>query len=256
MRLGNRAVNKRNHIDEQMCALGLEPQALNGEQKRQLDEDVYLLLESAIGSQWLDQLREAFDLIHASAGTEAGKEVAQIKGVRRLADLVNKDAYFDAVYLYAPLLAAVHHVLKRPFKLHSLNGHNPLKGSGLQPLHSDTGQECIPSGPYHVVNSMWMLDDFTAENCATRVVPRSHLKADRLGNYVEDGLAGHPEQIHLLGKAGTIAIFNGNVWHSSCISRSGAKRRTLPVHLLRTSTSSKPTSDSICAQRRPPDYRS
>ena len=74
---------------------------------------------------------------------------------------------------------------------------------------------------------MWMLDDFTAENGATRVVPRSHLKAGRLGDYVEDRLADHPEQIHLLGKAGTIAIFNGNVWHSSYINRSGAKRRTL-----------------------------
>ena len=84
-------------MDEQICALGIEPQALNGEQKRQLDEDGYLLLESAIDSQWLDQLREAFDRIHASEGTEAGKEVAQIEGVRRLADLVNKNAYFDTV---------------------------------------------------------------------------------------------------------------------------------------------------------------
>ena len=214
-------------MDEQMYALGLEPQTLNGEQKRQLDEEGYLLLESAIDSQWLDQLREAFDRIHTSEGTEAGKEVAQMEGVRRLADLVNKDTCFDEVYLYAPLLSAVHHVLKRPFKLHSLNGHDPLKGSGIQTLHADTGQKCVPGGPYHVVNSMWMLDDFTAENGATRVVPRSHLKAGHLGDYVEDGLADHPEQIHLLGRAGTIAVFNGNVWHSSYINRSGSKRRTL-----------------------------
>ena len=143
-------------------------------------------------------------------------------------------------------------MLKRPFKLHSLNGNDPLKGSGLQPLHSDTGQECIPSGPYHVVNSMWMLDDFTAENGTTRVVPRSHLKAGRLGNYVEDGLADHPEHIHLLGKAGTIAIFNGNVWHSPISTAAGRSAERSTVHLLRASTSSKPTSDSICAQRRPP----
>lgn len=214
-------------MDEQMCALGLEPYALTPQQRQQLDEEGYLVLENAMDSTWLDQLRDAFDRIHASEGSEAGKEVAQMDGVRRLADLVNKGRCFDAVYLYSPLLAAVDHVLKRPFKLHSLNGHDPLKGSGLQTLHADSGQVCVPGGPYHVVNSMWMLDDFTTENGATRVVPGSHLKAGRLSDYVEDRLADHPEQIHLQGKAGSIAVFNGSVWHSSYVNRSGAKRRTL-----------------------------
>ncbi len=214
-------------MDETMSALGLQAYALSSEQQQQLDQNGYLLLEDVIDGAWLAALREAFDQIHASEGAEAGKEVAQMEGVRRLADLVNKGACFDRVYLLPALLAAVHHVIGRPFKLHSLNGHDPLKGSGMQNLHPDTGQPCIPGGPYHVVNSMWMLDDFTSENGATRLVPGSHLKAGRIGDYVEDPSVDHPEQIHLTGKAGTVAVFNGNVWHSSYINRSGALRRTL-----------------------------
>lgn len=210
-----------------MRTLGLQIHPLSAEQQRQLDQEGYLIFEGIIDEEWRKNLRAAFDRIYASEGSEAGKEVAQVEGVRRLADLVNKDACFDAVYLHPALLAAVHHVLQRPFKLHSLNGHDPLEGFGQQNLHADTGQPCIPGGPYHVVNSMWMLDDFTAENGATRLVPGSHLKAGRLGDYVEDPSADHPEQIHLLGKAGTVAVFNGNVWHSSYINRSGASRRTL-----------------------------
>ena len=214
-------------MNDTLRTLGLQAAPLSAEQQRQLDEQGYLILEGMIDKDWCENLRAAFDRIHASEGSEAGKEVAQVEGVRRLADLVNKDACFDAVYLQPKLLAAVHHVLQRPFKLHSLNGHDPLQGSGLQNLHADTGEPCSPGGPYHVVNSMWMLDDFTAENGATRLVPGSHLKAGRIRDYVEDQSADHPEQIHLLGKAGSVAVFNGSVWHSSYINRSGATRRTL-----------------------------
>ena len=36
-----------------------------------------------------------------------------------------------------------------------------------------------------------------------------------------------PNRFTCWARAGTIAIFNGNVWHSSYNNRSGAKRRTL-----------------------------
>ena len=54
--------------------------------------------------------------------------------------LVNKGRVFDAVYLQPELLTAVFHVLQWPLKLHSLNGHDPLPGSGLQALHADWGR--------------------------------------------------------------------------------------------------------------------
>ncbi|MBT5830166.1 MAG: phytanoyl-CoA dioxygenase [Candidatus Latescibacteria bacterium] len=150
-----------------------------------------------------------------------------MEGVRRLADLVNKGAVFDNVYLEPTLLTAVYHILQRPFKLHSLNGHDPQQGSGLQNLHADTGEPTLVGGPYHTVNSMWMLDDFTATNGATRIIPRSHLKPGRIVDYIEDRKADHPGQIHLLGKAGSVAVFNGSLWHSSYANEDGRPRRTL-----------------------------
>ena len=66
------------------------------------------------------------------------------------------------------------HVLGPKFKLSSLNARSaePL-GDGGQPLHVDSGAVPDDSG-YWVCNSVWMLDDFTPENGATRVVPGSH----------------------------------------------------------------------------------
>ncbi len=214
-------------MDSELLQRGFVPQPLTPAQYSELDTNGFTILEEVIAPDWLAELRRAFDAIFAREGDKAGAEVAQMKGVRRLADLVNKGTVFDAVYLQPALLMAVFHVLQRPFKLHSLNGHDPLPGSGLQALHADWGQPTVPGGPYHVVNSIWMLDDFTQANGATRCVPSSHHKPGKVADYVADPLADHPEQVHLTGRAGSVAAFNGSLWHSSYRNLSSSPRRTL-----------------------------
>ena len=71
------------------------------------------------------------------------------------------------------MLAAIAHVLHNDLKLSSLNARAALPGEGLQRLHVDWRGGVAP-GDYYVCNSIWLLDDFTAENGATRVVPGSH----------------------------------------------------------------------------------
>ena len=214
-------------MDSKLVERGFVPRPLTDAQRSALDTEGFIILEEIISPDWLLELRHAFDAVFDCEGDKAGAEVAQMEGVRRLADLVNKGSVFDAVYLQPELLTAVFHVLQRPFKLHSLNGHDPLPGSGLQALHADWGQPAAPGGPYHVANSMWMLDDFTQVNGATRCVPGSHRKSGRIADHVTDRLADHPDQVHLTGRAGSVAVFNGSLWHSSYLNLSGAPRRTL-----------------------------
>ena len=214
-------------MDSELLNRGFVPGPLTPAQCHALDADGFVILEDVIAPDWLAALRCAFDEIFASEGDKAGAEVARMEGVRRLADLVNKGTVFDDVYLQPTLLTAVWHVLRRPFKLHSLNGHDPLPGSGLQGLHTDWGQPTAPGGPYHVVNSMWMLDDFSRENGATRCVPASHRKSDRISAHVTDSMADHPDQVQLTGRAGSVAVFNGSLWHGSYRNRTDAPRRTL-----------------------------
>ena len=211
-------------MDPKLTALGFVPQPLAPDQRQALDDRGYVILANAIDPPWLARLRRAFDAIYEREGDKAGIEVNQVAGVRRLADLTNKGEVFDQVYLLPRLLAAVLHVLQRPFKLHSLNGHDPLPDGGLQALHPDGGRA---DGTYSVVNSMWMLDDFSRDNGATRVVPGSHKNSGKIDEYVADRMADHPDQCHLEAPAGSVAVFNGSVWHSSYHNRSGRRRRTL-----------------------------
>src|SRR5207248_2903315 len=105
-------------------------------------------------------------------GENAGKEVHQETGTDRLSDLVNKAPMFEVCFTHPRVLAAIAHVLRGEFKLSSLNYRAALPGQGLQGLHADWG-EAVKPGDYYVCNSIWLLDDFTAANGPTRIVPGS-----------------------------------------------------------------------------------
>ena len=225
-------------IDPNLSALNFQPAPLTAKQKSDLDSRGYTILPNVIQPKWLNQLRQAFEDITATEGEKAGAEVNQVPGVRRLSDLVNKGEVFDPIYLHPTLLACVSHVLKQPFKLHSLNGHDPLPGQGQQELHSDRPPVSLtvskveskmtgPSIQYQVVNSMWMLDDLTPSNGATRVVPGSHLELRPIKDLVDDPEAPHPDEVLLCAPVGSVGVFNGSVWHSCTLNRSKQKRRVL-----------------------------
>ena len=84
-----------------------------------------------------------------------------------------------------------------------------------------------PSIQHQVVNSMWMLDDLTPRNGATRVVPGSHLALRPIKDLVDDPVAPHPDEVLLCAPAGSVGVFNGSVWHSCTLNRSKQKRRVL-----------------------------
>ena len=109
--------------------------------------------------------------LYQSKSSDAGQEFSQERGTRRLSNLVNKGAVFDGVYTDPSVLAAVHQVINRPFKLSSLNARDALPGYGQQALHADWAQGY--DGQFHVCNSLWLLDDINADNGGTRIVPRT-----------------------------------------------------------------------------------
>src|SRR5689334_10877689 len=142
--------------------------------KRQLDELGYLVLPGFIPPPMLAELRDRVERLWAQEGSEAGSEFRQESGARRLANLVDKGAIFAQLVAMPKVLECVEHVIGPGYKLSSLNARstNPNNAES-QPWHVDTGAIADERG-YWVCNSLWMLDDFTTENGATRMIPRSH----------------------------------------------------------------------------------
>ncbi len=219
-------------IQEALRDLGVRPDTLAQAEKDSLDRMGYLPLPGLLSPATVQELRARVDELAALEGADAGKEVHQEAGTDRLADLVNKDALFTVCFTHPRVLAAVAHVLGGAFKLSSLNSRAALPGQGLQALHADWSGPTAP-GDYYVCNSIWLLDDFTAENGATRIVPGSHLSGAVPRDDLADPLAPHPHEVLLLAPAGTVVVFNAHAWHGGTLNRSPRRRRAIHAYFCR-----------------------
>jgi len=105
-------------------------------------------------------------------------------------------------------------------------------GQGHQNLHGDWGGPVEP-GDYQVCNSIWLLDDFTTANGATRVVPSSHRFGTVPRLALPDPAAPHPDEVLVTGPAGTVVVFNSHLWHGGTQNRSDRPRRALHSYFTR-----------------------
>jgi hypothetical protein len=204
---------------------------LDRTQKRQLDELGYLALPGFMPPSLVAKLRERVEALWAEEGSEAGAEFRPEPGTRRLANLVDKGPIFAELVAMPGILACIEHVIGPDYKLSSLNARstNPRNGES-QPWHADAGAIADERG-YWVCNSLWMLDDFTAENGATRMVPRSHTWR-RLPD--PDNTGPLPGEALVTGEAGTVVIMNAHMWHGGTANRTDRCRRALHAFYTRS----------------------
>jgi len=223
-----------NDMNQVLNQLGVHEDTLTPQEKAFLDEHGYLILGQVLTSQQLEAIRNRLQELLETEGEKAGAELLDSKYIRhpkeegadRLADLVNKDPRFDIFYTHPRVLAGVVHVLGQEIKLSSLNYRAALPGYGLQKLHADW-HEAVAPGDYKVCNSIWLLDDFSAANGATRMVPGTHKQGLLPQDDLKDPFATHPDEIILEAPAGTVAIFNSHTWHGGTINHSDKPRRAV-----------------------------
>jgi ectoine hydroxylase-related dioxygenase (phytanoyl-CoA dioxygenase family) len=214
-----------------LAELGVTEATLDAQTAEALDRDGYAVLPGVLSDEELDAVRTRLAELLVAEGDQAGLEVHQEAGTNRLADLVNKGPMFTPCFTHPRVLACVGHVLGE-FKLSSLNFREALPGQGLQALHADYGGPAPDSG-FQVCNSIWLLDDFTADNGATRVVPGSH-RADTVPRLaMPDPTAPHPDEVLLIAPAGTVVVFNSHVWHGGTVNRTDRPRRALHSYFAR-----------------------
>ena len=220
-------------IAEALHELGVRPDTLTEKEKEQLDRDGYLPLSGLLTSAQVAAFNDRLAELLAAEGENAGKEVHQEAGTDRLSNLVEKAPdLFAPCYTHPRLLAGIAHVLNGNLKLSSLNARAALPGQGLQGLHADWGKAVAP-GDYAVCNSIWLLDDFTDENGATRVVPGSHRSGKMPGDVMTNVSEPHPDEVKIIAPAGTVVIFNSHTWHGGTRNVTDKPRRALHSYFCR-----------------------
>ena len=223
-----------------LADLGVKASTLTAEEKKFLDQHGYLNLGQLLSPDQLEQIRQRIDQLLQEEGERAGSELMDSPHIRhpkeagadRLADLVNKGEAFDIFYTHPRVLAAMRHVLGEDFKLSSLNYRAAKPGQGLQKLHADW-HEPVEAGDYKVCNSIWLLDDFSRANGATRIVPGSQLGGKLPQDALEDPWAPHPDEIVIEAPAGSVFIFNSHTWHGGTTNQTERYRRAIHSYFCR-----------------------
>jgi ectoine hydroxylase-related dioxygenase (phytanoyl-CoA dioxygenase family) len=181
-----------------------------------LDQDGYSVVESLLSPDRAatirDGLREILD------ATPTGRNDFEGYQTRRLYAIFRKTRAFDDLAVHPLLLSVLDAVLGPSYQLSAPTGIEIAPGEKPQFLHADDAIYPLPRPHGEVVlNTMWALDDFTAENGATRVVPGSHRWADRVP-------VDPDETVTITMPAGSVLFIRGTLWHGGGANRTECSR--------------------------------
>jgi hypothetical protein len=196
-------------------------QALAAQNATILQEQGFVVIPGPVASAEMDELSRAYDATEASATADDIKIGSTTTRVR---DFVNRGPEVDALYVFPPLLDACCRVIAQPFKLSSLHSRTLRPAMPNQNLHVDVRRE---SADWPLLGFIFMVDEFRADNGATRFIPGSHLWPAVPEDSMSDLQADVPVQVLACGSAGSLLIFHGSTWHGHAANVSSKPRRSL-----------------------------
>jgi len=186
-----------------------------------LDEHGYCLLAGVSPPERTAELRERVAAL-ARREIEDGTDYVYEDGAnQRVWTLLNKGDEFVEVALDAAVEPLVEHLLGPDWLISNIDAN--IAGPGGKPmfLHADQSFVPTPWPPNPLVcNAMWMLDDFTPENGATRVAPGSHLRGEAPPLTISD-----EHTVPVCAPAGTVMVFDGRLWHQTGANVTDGERR-------------------------------
>src|SRR5215468_8854316 len=137
----------------------------------------------------------------------------------RVYALLAKDPVLALLVEHPRLLSIVDRLLAPHYLLSAFLAINVHPGETAQGWHFDDGGCHVPMPrPMHGVSAIWALDDFTTENGATQVIPRSHL-------WGEDAPAPDGrDAVAICMRAGSVVVLAGSLQHRGGASRGDGTR--------------------------------
>ena len=201
--------------------------ALSAGAVRELREVGFVVIPGPVEPDRLAQLAEAYDSAVACASSD---EVAIGSSTTRVHDFVNRGSEFDGLYVYEPVLEACCRVIGQPFKLSTMLARTVRPYARAQNLHVDFARE---ADGWPMVGFILMVDEFRADNGATRFVQGSHMWPTLPPDLPLEASADYEGQVSACGPAGSVIIYNGSVRHGHAANLSGEPRRSIQGAYIR-----------------------
>ena len=189
-----------------------------------LEIDIYgfTVLEGVLDRDETSAMRDALIRCEGECGTESTNRGS----ASHVSNLPTLDRIFHSAIDHPRVLPVLEHFLGTSLILGSLNARIVRPGDGEQGLHSDIPELMLNMASPVMMNTVWMLDDFSSANGGTRVVPGSHRSG--LGQPPEGFDTKHVVQPE--AEAGSVIVFNGQCWHGGGANQSSGNRHAMFGH--------------------------
>ena len=191
-----------------------------------LDRYGYCFLEGRMPGKEAKRFAEACVALHADPSYDRYKTGDE--HYQTLFGLLNLDDRSWAYAAHPETVAVAQHFLGPSCRVVEACSKPTWPGAQEQPLHVDSAGHFhqVPDVPW-MINSIWMLTDFTIENGATGVVPMSH--RSRLKRPPDDLITDHDVVRPITGKAGSVIMWHGGLFHMARGNRSEELRVGLNI---------------------------
>lgn len=194
-------------------------------------EQGFAILRDVLGASEVDALCAALQP-YLDLGYQ-GRNDFEGERTQRVYSLVGRGAVFERTALHPVVLELVDALLRPGYLLTASQAICIHPGETPQPVHYDDTFYTLPRPrPAVSVSTIWALDDFSAANGGTEVIPGSHLWDDEqvASTYVANPEAAPDEAlvaqlVPLEMSAGSLVFFAGTLLHRGGANRSSAPRR-------------------------------
>lgn len=166
-------------------------------------KDGYVVLPALLSAEECDAVRAAVTphLGHRGRNDFEGEKTQRIYSV------LTKTRALDRLVDHPRILALLDRMFLPNYLLSQLQVINILPGESAQALHTDDGFYPVPRPrPPLGAATVWAIDEFTAENGATAIVPGSH-------NWEATRIAAREEAQPAVMPAGSVIFYPGTFWH-------------------------------------------
>lgn len=193
-----------------------------------LDEEGYCIIDNAVSDEVINAVNDQIQPYLER--TPEGENNAVGKLTRRCGAVIARSQASHAMVMHPTVLGATRKFLGRNASNIQLNLTQLIAidpGQKAQFLHRDEGAwdwfDYFPVH-YHVeVSTIWAMDDFTEENGATRIIPRSHKH-----NILPLAFT-HGESLAAEMKKGSVLVYTGKTIHGGGTNNATSTRRALNV---------------------------
>jgi ectoine hydroxylase-related dioxygenase (phytanoyl-CoA dioxygenase family) len=178
-----------------------------------VQRDGYVILPDLLSADELAHIRDSVTPLL----DHHGRNAFEGRLTQRIYSVLNKTRACDVIADHPRVLALLDRLLLPNYLLSMLQVINILPGEKAQMLHTDDAFYPLPR-PRNALGcaTIWAIDDFTADNGATDIIPGSH----RWGDEAPDSADRRP----VVMPAGSCVFFVGTLWHGGGANRSDRPR--------------------------------